>query len=69
MSENETVGAKSGELHPSERPKPVAAAAAGHQPQTAQDKVSTVTTKTETQSYPPRIFFKDLLSDHGLLPT
>lgn len=68
MSGNETVGAKSGELHPSERPKPVAAAAAGHQPQTAQDKVSTVATKTETQSCPLKISFKDLLSDHGLLP-
>lgn len=68
MSENETVGVKSGELHPSERPKPVAAAAAGHQPQTAQDKVSTVTTKPEMQSCPLKIYFKDLLSDRGLLP-
>lgn len=69
MSGNETVGAKSGELHPSERPKPVTAAAAGHQPQTAQDKVSTVATKTETQSCPLKISFKDLLSGRGLLPT
>lgn len=42
---------------------------AGHQPQTALDKVFTVSTKTETQSCPLKISFKDLLSGRGLLPT